>query len=828
MKKISLLVLFLIIVCSAFTQTTKVKGTVVDKKTGEPLPLVNIVFCGTNVGVTTDFDGNFSIETRQDVNAIQASFVGYQPDTIKIATGNFNSVNFKLQPLVLSLEEATVYAGENPAIPLMKKVVRNKKRNNPDRFERYSLKTYTKMQLDFANIKSEFKNKRFQRNFGFVMDYVDTSVINGKPYLPVMISEAHADYYYQRSPRINREVVNASRISGVDEDYSLAQFTGHLHANVNLYDNHIDLFDIKLASPLSDFGNMIYKYYLIDSMQMDGRKVYQLRFHPRNVAVPVFDGEFYIDAENYALVSVKMKMMKQANVNWIRDLVIEKDNSLVQDSIWFVKRDRIFADFSVTRRDSSKMVSFFGTRDITYMDVDLASPIPRAIAKMDNNVKLADNVLNKDENFWQTVRPYALTEKEQNIYGMVDSIKNTPLYRNIYDILNTALFGYYDIKGVGIGPYYKIYSFNKLEGNRYQLGFQTSSDISKKIQLEGYAAYSQKLNEWHWGSTVRFLFNEQPTSMLTLSYKDDFEQLGASVNSLSESNILTSLFNRGDNDRLTPLRKGTISWDKEWREGLSNKFEASYKELYSSPYVPFIKEDGTLMSKIKIAEVGLQTRWSKDEMVVRSVFNKYSLGSEYPIITFRISGSSKEFANSEYNYLRLGLNLQYNVGLPPIGTSNINIQTGKILGKVPFPLLKLHEGNSTYFYDPLAFSCMNFYEFASDTWGALFYEHHFKGFFLGHIPILKKFRWREVFIFKGLVGTLADKNNGSKPNTEAVLRFPDGMTSVSKPYFETGVGLENIFRVLSVNGIWRLSHRHDRTGQKVDNFAINVGVKLEF
>lgn len=828
MKKFTLFCLFILSFVVTWGQTTKVRGRVTDLKSGEPLPLVNVVFCGTTIGVTTDFEGNFTLETREAVQAVQASFVGYEPDTLSINQGGFNILDFKLNPLILNLDEVTVHAGENPAIPLIKKVVKYKKQNNPNRFDRYSYKTYTKMELDLANIKSEFKNKRFQKNFGFVFDYVDTSVVNGKPYLPIMISEAYADYYYQRSPRVDREIVTASRISGIKEDYSLAQFTGHLHANVNFYDNYLSLFKIDLVSPLADNGTLYYRYFLIDSMQISGRKVYQLRFHPRNGAVPVFDGEFYIDAQNYALVSGKMKMIKRANVNWIRDLVFEQENQFLNDSIWFMKRNRIFADFSIVRRDSSKMISFLGSRDVTYMEVDLSGIPPQSVAKMDNNVVFTKDVLKNDESYWQTVRPYPLSVKEQQIYTMVDSIKNTPLYQNIYDVLKTVLFGYLDVKGVGIGPYYKMYSFNEFEGNRYQLGFKTTSDISKKIQWEGYAAYADKDRKWKWGSTARYLFREQPTSKLTISYKDDVEQLGSNVNILSESNLLSSLFARGNNDRLTPLREGTIEWNKEWREGVENFFEGSVKHLYSSTFVPFIRQDSSILPTLKVSEIGIRTRLSKNEIVVRNTFDKYSLGSKFPILSLGIYGGVKDFLGGDYNYLRLNATISQRLSLPPIGISNIVIDGGKIIGKVPFPLLKLHEGNASYFYDPLAFSCMNFYEFASDVWGALFWEHHFKGFFLGRIPLLKRLHWREVFIFKALVGTLENRNNGSLSDSDALLYFPNGMSSVSKPYFETGVGIENIFRILRVDAIWRLSHRKSVPGQKVENFAINVSFHLEF
>lgn len=65
------------------------------------------------------------------------------------------------------------------------------------------------MELDIANMKPEFKNKKLQKNFGFIFQYMDTSAITGKAYLPVMISEASADYYYRRSPKLSREIVKA-------------------------------------------------------------------------------------------------------------------------------------------------------------------------------------------------------------------------------------------------------------------------------------------------------------------------------------------------------------------------------------------------------------------------------------------------------------------------------------------------------------------------------------------------------------------------------------------------------------------------------------------
>lgn len=827
--KIVSVILLILLGNQLSAQSTKVRGKVIDAKTGETLPMVNVFFKGTTVGMTSDFDGLFFLETRENVTEIQASFIGFETQTVKINPGAYNEVNFKLPPTDIGLGEVTVTPGINPAHAVLRNVIRNKYRNNPAEISQYKYSAYTKMELDITNINPYFKNKKLQKNFGFVFDHMDTSVITGKAFLPVMITETSTENYYRRSnPAINREVIKASRISGIKEDYTIAQFTGRMHVDVNFYENYLSVFEVRFASPLSDHGLLYYKYFLVDSTQKEGRKIYNIRFHPKGVSTPVLDGEINIDSMTWALESAKVRMMKGVNVNWIRDLVLETQSQLLNDSVWFMKQDKLFADFTVQMRDSSKLMSFLGHRQIDYSNVRLDADFSEDILKAGTNVVLGRDVLKNDEGFWDTLRPYPLSEKEKQIYSMVDSVKNTPLYRNIYEFVNTILFGYYNTKYVGFGPYYKLYSFNKLEGNRFQFGMQTTSDLSKKIQLRGYVAYSTKDEKVKGGAGLTYLFNEQPTSMLTVNYKHDVLQLGAGINAFSEGNLLSSIFSRGNNDRLSPVDQLDIHYEKEWRHGVSNILAAQFRKIYPSPYVQFVRPSGQPVDEVNTASFGIKTRVSKDEIIVRNTFEKFSMGSDYPVVSLDLSAGVKGILKNDYEFYRAELSLSHSFDISPLGRSYYVLTGGKIFNKVPYPLLKLHEGNSTYFNDPYAYSCMNFYEFASDQWVSLWWEHHFKGFFLGKFPLLKKLKWREVFTFKALWGTLSHRNNGSLPDTQAILLFPEGMSSVSKPYIETGVGIENIFRLLRVDAIWRLTHRNDRQGQEVQNFAVNFSLYLNF
>ena len=721
-------VLFLPTVLPA--QSTRVRGRVTDAADGTPMQFVSVVFPGTTTGITTDEAGIYTLETRDTVSRVQATMVGYASQTKPLVQGGFNQIDFALEAVEFGIGSVVITPGDNPAHPILRGVIRRKPQNDPDLYDSYTCATYTKMQLDLTNIKPRFRSKRLQRNFGFVFDYIDTSALTGQAYLPAMISEATADYYHsRRNPAVSREIIRASRVSGVEDSFAIAQFTGQMHGNVNFYANYIDIFNVRFASPLSDSGLAFYDYFLVDSMQVEGRKTYKIRFHPKRLATPVLDGEVNIDSASYALQSASARMPKGVNVNWIKHLRLENDNRIVADSTWFRHRDRVSAEFSIATGDSSKLTSFIGTREVVYSDVRVGVPIPDEVARMDNNVVIGDEegVSRTDEAFWEQVRPYRLSEKEKGIYSMVDSVQNVPLYRNIYTLINTVIVGYWNTKYIGIGPYYKLASFNKLEGFRMQPGFRTTTAVSKRIRLSGYAAYGTRDGMFKGGGSVELAFNRRLTRKLTVSGRHDVMQLGAGQNALTESNILSSLLSRGDS-RLSMVNRGEIGYEHEWSHGTSNFLGARIQKIFGNRYVPLVRPDGRIVNSVSDAALHVGMRISKNESIYRLPFDKQYMGTVYPVLTLGFTAGVPAMLNDSYEYYRLEGGIHYKPELPPLGYSNITLQGGKIFGKVPYPLLKLHEGNGTYFYDPNAFSCMNFYEFASDAWVALFFSTHSESF----------------------------------------------------------------------------------------------------
>jgi len=794
-------------------QITKIRGKVLDADTHAPLPYVNISFRGTNIGTITSETGEFFLETRYATDSIIVSFVGYESTAVKVKKGFFQTVNVDLKPESIELAAVIVKPGENQANRIIRNIIRNKDKNNPANFN-YSCKSYNKIQVDLNNIGDDIKRRKLLNQFKFIWDYVDTNAITGKTYLPIFITESLSDYYYRSSPRMEKEVIKATKISGVNNE-SVAQFTGKIYQSINIYDNYINIFDQGLVSPIANAGLIYYKYMLVDSSFVDNRWCYHVSFRPRRKMEPTFTGDFWVNDSTWAIAKMQVRLAKMVNLNFVNDMVASAEFTPLNDTLWFPKQLTLFVDFNLT----DKTTGFFGHKTISYSDVVLNPVYPDDVVELPTNIKVQEGALKQDKKYWEGARPFELTPKEQNIYSMVDSVQNVPMYKTFVDIINMFVNYYYVVGYFEIGPYYQTYSFNEIEGNRFKVSGRTSNKFSKKLMISGFLAYGDKDDRFKWGTNALYMINKNPRVAASIGYKDDVEQLGQSPNALTEDNILTSFLRRNPNYKLTLVRDFSTSLEKEWFNGFSNTITFNHRIIYPTQYIPFDPVDGTpALSNITTSTVTLNTRWQKNESFVSGEFERVSLGSDWPEVNFDITKGFKNIVGSDVDFWELHFNYYHKFNINPFGYARLIIDAGKIFGKVPYPLLKLHEGNETYAFDRYAFNMMNYYEFASDQYASLYLEQHFQGFFLNRFPLIRRLKWREVVTGKFLIGNINDKN-------KQVLTFPDGLGEVSKPYAEFGVGVENIFKVIRIDALWRATHLDN---PNVEPFGIRAGLQIIF
>lgn len=732
--------------------------------------------------------------------------------------------------VIEALDPAYVKADDKYLKSILTKARDAKSKNNPERRKQYDCEIYSRNELDLVNpgMVAKFIPKGFQ----FIYDYVDTSALTGQTYLPVMIAESKSHYYHSRNPEIKKEVIESSRISGISEQKTVAQFTGGLYIKANFYENYLNIFQVEIPSPLADNGSLFYDYHLVDSLSIDGRLTYMIRFRPSKWASSTaFDGHMLIDGKDFAIRSLHARLNGDSGVNWVRSLVIDVDNQLLPDSTWFYRQDRIYIDASVALT-GSKSIAFMANRRIDYSDPSFSESQILGLLDTKAPVLMHNDVLKNDDSYWASVRPYPLDAKEQGIYDMVDSIKNVPLYKGAEKVVDMFSTGFFNFKYLGFGPYNSIYSFNDLEGARFQMGFRTTKELSRTFRFMGYAAYGLKDETWKGGMSSEFMLGNMPQRKLVLTYKHDMLPLGAGSFGFGNGDVVTSILTKKGGRKMSMIDDIALTYQHEWSHGFNMTTGLERREIFPSSVVPMIRRDGTSYHSVSYDQALLQLRFSKDEIVTRGVFDKHYMFSAYPVVTINMAAAMQGVGRNEYTFFRPELKVQYTLLTAPAGSSSIVLNAGTVVGKVPYPLLKIYEGNETYRIKSKAFSCMDYYEFASDTWTTLFWEHDFRGFFLGKIPLIKKLKLREIALVRAAYGTLRDENNGilSDSGFGSDMLFPEGMNKLDTPYVEAGVGLSNIFKVMRVDAVWRLTHRDKIVdGVKVphpNRFVVNLGFEF--
>ncbi len=796
-------------------QVTKIRGIVKDSETEEAVPFVSVVFSNSNIGTITDFNGEFFLESKQATDSVIFSSIGYKHIVLPVSKNIFQEINVQLEPDNYSIDEVVITPGENPAHAMLDNIIANKEKNHPKNIESYHCEIYNKVQVDINNVDDEFRKRKVFNQFQFVFDNVDTSSLTGKPYLPILLTETLSDFYYSKKPSIEHEVIKANKISGT-ENKSLSEFTGQMYQKLELYDNFMTLFEPGFVSPIAEFGLMYYKYYLIDSLYVNDNWCYKISFKPKRKQERTFSGYFIVADTSFAVVEAQLRISKDANINFINDYMTTLHYKEFEDSIWFLTEENHIVDFNLT----DKTLGFFGRKTTSYNNIHFDNNFPLNIVNAKTNTSLEINTNTQDEEYWQLHRHDKLTEKEENIYLMVDSIKNVPIFRTAEDIMFLLTNYYYVMGPFEYGPYYKTYSNNYVEGNRIRIGGRTSNAFSTKLMLNGHIAYGFKDEKFKYGVGAMYMFSKNPRVSAGFQYLYDRKQLGQSDNAFSEDNFMTSLLRRTPNKTLTMVEEYKGYLEKEWYQGLSNTITFKHSTIYPVEAIPFqyINDEVETVSvpSITSSEISLKTRYAKDEKFIYGEFTRVSMGTTSPVVEFNVSVGLKDFLEGDYNYVKLNLNINDKIEINPIGHLRYSLDAGKIYGTLPFPLLELHQGNETYAHDHLSFNMMNYYEFVSDEYVSLWTEHHFQGFFLNRIPLLRKLEWREVVSAKGVIGSLSDKHKQE-------LEFPAGLTNLTKPYYEAGIGIENIFKFFRVDAYWRLSYLDHEDIQK---FGLRVKLQV--
>lgn len=796
---------------------TIITGTVYDSLTNEPMPFVNIILPGTKAGAVSDFEGKYTINTTVLADSIRAQYIGYKTRTLPIKNGVKQTINIPLSKNTVALGEIVVYAGENPAHILLRKVWAKKPDNNKEKLDCYQYEAYNKLEFDLNNITEDFQKRKVMKPVSFIFDKIDSTNPTEKPHLPMFFSESVSDFYYRKEPKTKKEIIKGSKVSGV-EDASISQFTGEMYQDVNIYDNNIILFGKHFVSPISTNGLLFYKYFLVDSMNVDGHWCYQVQFKPKRKQELLFVGNMWIADSSFAVKRLEMTITEDANLNYVTAFYVIQDYDNVSGE-WMLSKEKVVADFALTKRQ----MGLYGRKTTSYRNVKVNQCKDDEFYARTENLIVEEGAEKRDSAYWVAARHDTLSRTEQGIYDMVDSVQNLPVYRTWENIMITAYSGYKIIGPFEFGPWYKTVSGNQIEGVRFRLGGRTSNSFSKWVEFSGYAAYGTKDEEFKYNFGFKSFITKKPRQLVGVNYKNDYEILGQSNNAFTSDNLLASIFRRNPLNNMTRVEQYEVWYERDWFTGFNMRLALVNRNMYALNDTAYyhLMPDGApeYHSSIQTSEVRASFRFAWDEKYIEGVFSRVSMGTRYPVVQVQYVAGLKGVFNSDYTYHRVSINVDDRIRINPIGYTNYVLEAGKIFGTVPYPLMILHPGNETYVYDWASFNMMNYYEFASDQYAMATLIHHFDGFFLNKIPLMRKLKWREVASFRAVYGSVSNSN-------KQTLVFPSTLYTLNRgPYMEAGAGIENIFRFFRVDCFWRLTYLDN---PRVKPVGVRVSLQVLF
>ncbi len=828
----------LIFTCSfsnlIFSQT-KVSGVVYDD-TNQTLPFANIYFKGNKTGVESDENGKFKIESKQDFTAIIVKYSGFKDFEYALTTSTTENVKIKMlneqelkEVVVIAKPKKHLKKEENPAYKILQGIWKNKRKNGLLLAKRYQYTKYTTVSQGLSNLDSAFLKKILTKQYDSVIKIAQQDKKQKNFIIPVYLKETNEKVFGDNIIKKERIDVEGERNTGIVQTGFVLDRMSNLMQTVDIYNDDIEILNKSFVSPISSRGYGQYEYLLRDSIFEDNKKFYEILYFPRNSQDLLFEGRFKVDSKTFAITDILLKNNRKMNLNFVRSLSIEKSFSQENDSIYLPLRDYYEGDFTfISKGDNEK--GLYVKKNILYSDYDFEKTQEPTFYDIQVKQTRAKQ-FEKADDYWQTLNNReAGLNNTRKIIGDLGSNKRIRRVSNFITILTTGYFGLF--KNVQIGSFWQAISNNNIEGLRLRAGFRTFKTLNDLFRTKGYVAYGTKDKKFKYGLEAKYLFNHEPRMTIGASFVEDNLQLsglGLQESELAPNAGTNVLIARGENFSLTKMRKQALSYDITYSNEFKTIFEGVHRDMSSADQKVFSIGYQFAGEEVKNELTDFVTSLTMVYSPKRDVFGfgvEQAFGVNlFPTYTLKYTKGFKNVLGGDFNYNKLQLNIKKPLRISNFGILRVTVDAAKVFETLPLTLLTPVVANQAFSLQSNAFSLIDFYDFTTDQFAALHLEHHFNGYILNRIPLIKKLKMREVAFYRAVVGDISNENiaiNRSSINYNAPNK---------KAFAEFGFGFENIgvgnFRPIRIDFVWRTQFSNIN-GLVPPTFGIRFGFIPDF
>ena len=818
----------------------KITGVILDASTGDSLSLAGVTYKERKVSAIADLDGIFSI-ARINGATLTFSCMGYKDETVNITKATPSRLTIKLKPDTKQLGEVVVEAKrtryvrkDNPAIELMKRVIEMKKSTKLENHDYYMYNKYQKLSMALNDYKVKELDSTDVGKVKWTQQ-AELSPYNKKMVVPISLDETVTQHIYRKDPKTEKDIITGEQSSGLNQLFATGEMINttlkEVFQDVDIYDNYIKLLKFPFLSPIGAGATSFYRYYITDTVLVDRDSCYHLTFTPNNPQDIGFNGDIYILKDSTLHVKkCHLSIPKKSDVNFVSSLHIDQIYSQLPNEEWALTNDDMWAEMTLLGK------SVLVVRNTRLSDYSF-DPLHKNLFKGQAKVKRMADSRNQDEEFWDKYRAVELSQKEGGLGDFMTAMSKSKNMRIPLLVVKTLFENYIETSRAGkpskfdIGPVISTFSSNFYDGFRLRAGGQTTAAFNKHLFLEGHYTHGFKSGGNYYGGQVTYCFNKKKNSYFEFPQRMIVFESSYDVTSVSDKflkNSKDNLFVNFKTETVNMLYKQNMQrlgfvWETDYGLNFTTNIVAESNRPVGDLHLVHVN-DGTEDYRMRTTEWNAAVTFCPGQTYINTKQDRWPINKDRPEFTIRHAIDFKGILGGQFAANQTEVGIFKRQWLGSWGRIDLYASGAMQWNKVPFPLLITPPTCISYVEQEGTLNMLRNMEFFMDRRVFWSVSWNMNGKIFNRIPLFKKLKLREYLAFRGVWGTLTDKNNPLLNTGDDMLyQFPEGSYAIdgSKPYMEVAVGIRNILKVFGVDYVRRLNY-FDHPGVKKNGVRFNL------
>lgn len=808
----------------------QITGYVTDEESGDTISFATISYKNLKVHSVADADGYFKI-ARHNGQMLTVTAVGYATKTITVNSATGDRLNIKMKADTKMLQNVTVKAKRqryrrknNPAVELMRRVIAAKEKSNILRHENVQWNQYQKITFSLDDITEKTLEGAVFKKHPWLAEQVEYSPYTQKNILPLNINETVTSHLYRKNPKSEKHIVMGETSQGVNQFFETGDILDvaikDVFTDVDIYDDHVRLLQYPFTSPIGNDAISFYRYYITDTVAVERDSCYHLQFTPNNPQDFGFSGDLYILKDSTLHVrKVTLRIPKKSDVNFVNNLTVEQEYSQLPNGDWILSQDDMYVEMSLIK----KVGQFLVVRNTRNQDYTFEE-VPKRLFKGKNQQVVESSARMRDDSFWKKYRAVELTKSESSMNDFQQRIMNLKGFKPVIFVLKALIENFVETgkpSKIDIGPVNTIFTHNSIDGFRTRLTAQSTSNLNKHWFFRGYYAHGWGSKKNYYLGEVTYSFNEKdylprefPKRTITVSSSYDVCTPTDRFLPTDKDNFLVALrWTKVERMMFYNRQQATFEWETENGFKFTTGLKTEENEILGDWAEEQIKANNPNPLKFRNTELTARVFFAPGETYINTKQRRLTINLDKPTFEVAHTVGFRNFLGSDYSHNYTEARIYKRFWLPHNwGKVDCYLKGGIEWNKVPYYMLLFPASNLSYVAEMETFNLINNMEFLNDRFASLMVGWDLNGKILNRLPLLRKLKWREFVGVNCLWGDLTDKNRNE---------FPYGMFVMDskKPYVELRLGIHNIFKLVHVEYVRRLTYMELPTAKR-DGFRI--------